>query len=1104
MSNYQYLTCQEWDEKLAETDPEMLTDEELDAYNLHVSTCSRCASLISNSKSNTFIRENIPLEEIMATIPEKKCEARAMRRTLRRSIFIGLGKTGNEIVSHVSHEFKRPNFATSLFQYCIIDADEKSSSPSFNQDNQAYLNIGNTVFDRGLQDAQMRDAIAEWWGNRDINYVKIDESTGQMRAIGRVQLFTHFDEIYNILQYIVNATACNVKSSQIAEQGFEMLDDPPIVYLIFSPGDVIGGGLFLDIAYLVQELFKPHVSPEIVALAVLPGSKQTLAESHTRLQANTYAALQELEHYTKAASTWEVSYPSSIRISSTASPFSSVYLVDTANEKGETYSFEDVYKQVERFLFCLSIPEVSTSPQQTLMYESDSTIVSRIVHSRCVKDVEDDRHEPIDHLPMFSSFGVSHARLDWQMERIRSQVKMLFYNHFLYQKPVSSSLPGFLRSVTALNSTFEKELPFLRSVTTIKSAFEKELPFFEDSNSSYDKLILKGKITHSSVLEEIQVLKKKYDDRLLPVRDDEQWRSVETKYVEQARSSISTFIHITLQEHGPVAAQRALEEMYAHLEKLHKEIKELHQDQYGQKCDAERWVNDNCKKWRIESEKPCDSQNGSRLCEKRRFIGDGQKKDITDNLYKLYIATLLEIYCTHIIDALLTPISGIVKQQKQVFANTKDKLDELYGKSIERDMEQEEQDENSARHSQPSVQLVKPYRKELEHLKKAISSGKLPVEALSQEISQNIYEMWPFEDNDGDGMMRLEHHIDAVVTQLLTDFGKQEHLAYRLHSYDSASVRQRFIASSACMINFTETAKRQLFMLNNLHMLNYGFAPSQAARRLDIEITLGKFADDLSGHPHLRQVDSEHELTLLNVVHGFSLSSLRILDEFHRAYEFVIRTAHAPYLHLYDMQQGITRSVFTREPFTLEQLRETWEALLANVRLRTMLLVDLEDIFEPLERYYTFIGSCTKFMKIDRPDHPFFDVLATLKKMITPQLNQLAVETLQTSEVKQILTTLADMEAMLFSQGWHKIDPPQYTLFNPQLHHRHLEDDTVLPVNKKARIIDVENPGYIHYNSDDAHNTHRFSTPVVRRAEVIISSWSDDNQERPVSAEQTI
>lgn len=1069
MNRYECFSCHDWDKELASSDPDMLSDEELDAYNVHLSNCSRCAALISDPEMDAFIRENISLEEVFAMLPQKELETcdYNMSGKLRRSIFIGLGKTGNEVVCQLMREVETSQFNTPMFQYCVIDACEDASRTTSVYNNFHYLNISGHAPEADVQHSsqihqanESYKAVADWWGERSSTHLLVDESVGQMRAMGRKLLFEHFDDVLAVLQTAISAIV-NKHMHRLADcRHMDVSDKSPIVYLVFSLGDATGSGLFLDIAYLIKELFSSHVSPEIVALAVLPGFNQPPGETYTRQQANAYAALQELEYYTKRASIWDVSYPSNVHVTSTQPPFSSVYLIDTTNEKSQIFPFEYVYAQVKRLLLWLSVPEISTSviKHHNVMTVDDA--LSHFVNSGCMNAVALDAHEDenIGQLPIYSTFGISHARLDWQADRMHPQTIVKMYEQFLQQPDVSSTLPRFLRSAKALNDTILNEVQDFKG-------------YIPPENSHY----ISGKVRVSGFYEMMLTLKDEYTLYLEYFEGDNRWQQLYLKYIGQATSAITAFMHIALQEHGPVYVSQALEKMLSTMQELSQALDKMTQEQMKHKNEMDDQVDALLQEWKQAAQIPKENP----------VVALPEQQNVSQCLYKQYRATLVVICSEHIKTELFNPIARFIEQQQKVFADAQSKLNTLCGQALAAQVLEREAAEKRQNSPTPFLlHTVPPRLTEQEHFDDMYVHGKFDIETMARQALQETYALWPFDDEKEDGIVQLQQHVNERVTQALKGLGKHEHLAYRLQSGDGATFKNTFVAASSLMLNFTDATERRLSELDNVHLLNYGLDSSQVQSRRDIETVLNKFSRDVPGHTQFRQTMCGRELTFINVVHGFTLSSLRILDGLHKAYKFVIETTYGPYLHLFPGNQQSKQLTPSRELWSVQKLLETWRNLLADVcSRRTVLIIDLEDIFKPLQDYYNSTRSKTDFIQVDRPDHPFFEALTNLKEAFNAQLDVLSVQTMQTPEVKHIVTTLEEMEAMLFAQGWRKIDPPLHSLFNPRLHHRYLEDDTAWPVTRQAYIIEVVRPGYMCERSDDPH-----VTPLVRHAEVIVST----------------
>jgi hypothetical protein len=101
------------------------------------------------------------------------------------------------------------------------------------------------------------------------------------------------------------------------------------VYVVAGLGGGTGGGMFLDVAYLLRTRLKRlgYHDPEVVGVLLLPpdgppGQVAALA------QANTYAALTELHHFSRAESVFAAAYDDrGAAVRDSDPPFSAVYLL---------------------------------------------------------------------------------------------------------------------------------------------------------------------------------------------------------------------------------------------------------------------------------------------------------------------------------------------------------------------------------------------------------------------------------------------------------------------------------------------------------------------------------------------------------------------------------------------------------------------------------------------------------------------------------------------------------------------------------------------------------------------------------------------------------
>lgn len=168
----------------------------------------------------------------------------------------------------------------------------------------------------------------------------------QRRPIGRVALFQNWDN--PVYDSILNAIVRMYGEPDDDEQKLDPEQKEQSKRLIFIVGSVAGGtgsGFLVDVANLVRRAVNSNQkfqSVDVSAVVVLPDafSKYTTAMNDpTNLKPNSYAALRELDRFTRAHSAalpYMVRYGDDVRSItwSTAQILDHVYLVDTASPSG--------------------------------------------------------------------------------------------------------------------------------------------------------------------------------------------------------------------------------------------------------------------------------------------------------------------------------------------------------------------------------------------------------------------------------------------------------------------------------------------------------------------------------------------------------------------------------------------------------------------------------------------------------------------------------------------------------------------------------------------------------------------------------------------------
>jgi hypothetical protein len=135
------------------------------------------------------------------------------------------------------------------------------------------------------------------------------QTTNGVRALGRLALVDHHRGITRRLEAELRECS-RVEGLQQAtrQSGLPVRSTVPRVYVVAGLAGGTGGGMFLDVAYLVRQLLRDLGQPqaEVVGLFLLPQGRGE--KLRTPELANAYAALAELNHYGSFGSTFQARY----------------------------------------------------------------------------------------------------------------------------------------------------------------------------------------------------------------------------------------------------------------------------------------------------------------------------------------------------------------------------------------------------------------------------------------------------------------------------------------------------------------------------------------------------------------------------------------------------------------------------------------------------------------------------------------------------------------------------------------------------------------------------------------------------------------------------
>jgi len=280
---------------------------------------------------------------------------------IRPTLFIGLGSSGIEIIK----EFRRFMFEQfSMAGLPIIgyigletDADFKVSDDllpeTFSLDNYENIQMIPCVVAGATAVQGIRGPELDKWLDRSIltNEWAIQKGAGSVRMNGRLALWMHAGSVAlallkkhgDITSQQATADTSNILASRAggAFAGVQ-IDNGYDVYVLGTLCGGTSGGMFCDIAYLVQRLFNlgdvyvpggmmPH-TPGIYGIFTIIDTGLCLIPENNRKAANCWASLLELDHYMDPETEYDYNLPNTPqRDPTTNSPFSVVQLVSRQN-----------------------------------------------------------------------------------------------------------------------------------------------------------------------------------------------------------------------------------------------------------------------------------------------------------------------------------------------------------------------------------------------------------------------------------------------------------------------------------------------------------------------------------------------------------------------------------------------------------------------------------------------------------------------------------------------------------------------------------------------------------------------------------------------------
>ncbi|MCD6499727.1 MAG: hypothetical protein J7M25_15655 [Deltaproteobacteria bacterium] len=326
--------------------------------------------------------------------------------------FVGLGGCGSKIVNEIARKVKRRKDEyeryRNLLHFFAVDTDMAELQRCETVD--AWIPISN--FDKpqyvkhafGMLGNPEDPYFTQWWPDFYQPRKTTGAGAGQIRIESRLSLFYTLKNHPQYTQTMMNA----IRASFDVGERFRDDNKAPTIHVYCSLAGGTGSGSFLMMAYFLKSLVARHRRPLVVGSFVLPGVFAAMGVPYNQLQkiqANGYAALQELEYLQSAGEEegrqvpfhWDPHGTEDTLV--TERPFDQVYLIDDIGAlHGVIADAKQIYPHIADSAYTQIFSE-DPEKSQTIV-ERDQSTLDNDERELGVQDVQ-------HYTKRYGSFGVS-------------------------------------------------------------------------------------------------------------------------------------------------------------------------------------------------------------------------------------------------------------------------------------------------------------------------------------------------------------------------------------------------------------------------------------------------------------------------------------------------------------------------------------------------------------------------------------------------------------------------------------------------------------------------------------------------------------------------
>ncbi|HEY8505170.1 MAG TPA: tubulin-like doman-containing protein, partial [Gemmataceae bacterium] len=238
------------------------------------------------------------------------------------ALILGLGRTGLNALQQFRHA-ARDRFGRGValphVRLLYIDTDPEAAEAAAVAPPPACLSPEEICLARLNRPKHYlrREGIVpveSWLPNQVLYRLPRNPATLGVRCFGRLALCDNYRVIISRLRQALDTFPRTELLDQAAEQtGLKLRSNRPRVYVVAGLGGGTGGGMFLDLAYLVRRELQlmGYQTPEVIGLFLLPIPSPGLpgqGKGNAPAVANCHAALRELAYFTAPGTAYEFQF----------------------------------------------------------------------------------------------------------------------------------------------------------------------------------------------------------------------------------------------------------------------------------------------------------------------------------------------------------------------------------------------------------------------------------------------------------------------------------------------------------------------------------------------------------------------------------------------------------------------------------------------------------------------------------------------------------------------------------------------------------------------------------------------------------------------------